>query len=107
MDSSFLSKIFEERSGYVYKYVGTMTTDSDITADIKSVLGTENFISRIVRIKDDVLVYVDNEFPPEQIKFVFVADLTPPEYHEPPPPPEEETQSEGSSGEETQPTPEG
>ena len=107
MDSSFLSKIFEERSGYVYKYIGTMATDGDITAEIKSVLDTENFISRVVRIKGDVLVYVDREFPPEQIKFVFVADLIPPEYHEPPPPPEEEIQSEGSSGEQTEPTPEG
>ncbi len=103
MDSSFLSKIFEERSGYVYRYIGTETGDGEITAEIKSLLNTGNFISRIVRIKEDVLVYIDTEFPPEQIKFVFLADLTPPEYHEPPPPPEETPEEPPAEQDETPP----
>lgn len=88
MDSALLVKIFEEHSGKVYLYPGTDDANA-VTDKLAAILGNNTFISRIVEIKEEKYVYVDQDLGEEQTDFVFVADLTPPEYQEPPPLPAE------------------
>lgn len=89
MDSALLVKIFEEHSGKVYRYLGSDDANA-VTDKLATILGNNSFISRIVDIKEEKFVYVDQDLgEEEQADFVFVADLAPPEYQEPPAPPAE------------------
>jgi len=88
MDSALLAKIFEEHSGKVYRYPESDDANA-VTDKLAEILGNNTFISRIVEIKEEKFVYVDQDLGEEQTDFVFVADLAPPEYQEPPPLPVE------------------
>jgi len=91
MDLAFLTRLFEEHSGNVYRYLGTSTDHGEITARLRSLIGNELFISRIADLDQGILVYVDRDLPEEQEEFGLVASLVPPEYQPPAPAPESPT----------------
>jgi len=100
MDLALLTKIFEEHSGKVYRYLESGDANA-VTDKLATILGNNTFISRIVEIKEEKFVYVDQDLGEEQTDFIFVADLAPPEYQEPSPlpaEPEESNESQPAAG---------
>jgi len=91
MDLAFLTKLFEEHSGNVYRYLGTGTDHGEITARLRDLIGDELFISRVTDLDQGTLVYVDRDLPEDQEEFGLVASLVPPEYQPLAPAPESST----------------
>lgn len=80
MNFQTLSKIFEERSGFVYTYVGESTSDIEITVELFASLKTENFISKVINYQNSILVYSNLKIPPGDNNFNFLLSLEPPQY---------------------------